>query len=65
MMVTIPLHLRIVVYGDIQSKILQWLASSFYTGDIEVTLSFLSEVRGKAYKVAGGLNSDFFFLLNW
>lgn len=32
-------HLTIVVHGDIQDKIVQWLAGSFCTRDVEVTTS--------------------------
>lgn len=35
-MVSTPLHLTIVVYGDIQSRIVQWLADSFCTGEGEI-----------------------------
>lgn len=51
MVTTIPISVVIVVYGDIKGNIVQWLASFFWTGDVKVTLSLLSEVlppTGKA-----------------
>lgn len=44
-MVTKPLYLRIVVDGDIEGRIVQWLTGSFCTGDVEVTPSLLSEME--------------------
>lgn len=41
----LPPHLAVLVRGDIQNRIVQWLVGSFCTGDVEVDLSLLSEVK--------------------
>lgn len=56
--VSTPLHLAIVVHGDTQGRIVQWLAGSFAEVDLLLMLRSSFAERGRIYEEEGGLNSE-------